>query len=126
MSAPQQALGRRGEDLAESFLRARGYEILARNYRTPVGEVDIVARQGETLIFVEVKTRRSRRFGLPEEALTRRKQAHLLAAAQTYLAEHVGVGTPTYPAAAWRVDVIAVELDAAGAHVRQIENAVSA
>ncbi len=112
-------MGRRGEALAEAYLHQHGYEVLERNYRCPAGEIDLVARQGEGLVFVEVKTRRSRRFGLPEEALTPRKRAHLLAAAQTYLQQQ------DLSAAAWRVDVIAIELSPAGEpRLRHIQNAV--
>lgn len=69
------ALGRKGERLARRFLRKNGYVVLYRNFRAPRGgEVDIVARDGETLVFVEVKTRKSLRFGHPEEAVDLKKQ----------------------------------------------------
>ncbi|MGE5359874.1 MAG: YraN family protein [Bacteroidales bacterium] len=67
-------LGKLGEDLACCELERRGYAIVARGYRTRVGELDIVARDGDTLVFVEVKTRRSADYGLPREAVSRRKQ----------------------------------------------------
>jgi hypothetical protein len=67
-------LGRRGEDLATAYLRQQGYVILARNWRCPVGEIDIVAREGEILAFVEVRTRRGDRFGTPEESITRQAE----------------------------------------------------
>lgn len=103
MKTPRQALGRWGETLAADFLVQKGYSILERNVRTPYGELDLVARQGKVLVFVEVKTRSSRAFGLPEEAVTSRKQAHLLAAAQHYLQDHPALEGD------WRVDVIAIE-----------------
>ncbi len=102
-----QVLGRWGEEAAARYLAARGFRILGRNLRTPYGEIDLLARQGGQLVFVEVKTRTSRAFGYPEEAVTARKQAHLLAAAQHYLQAH-----PELPAD-WRVDVVAVYRPAA-------------
>ncbi len=102
--------GRAGEAAAESHLRSLGYRVLARNYRTGEGEVDIVALDGETLVFVEVKARRTSvlKFGRPEESLTKTKQRRLVAAAQSYLAEQG-------PADAdWRIDLVAIELDRAG------------
>jgi putative endonuclease len=95
-------LGRRGEDLAAKHLQGQGYTILARNYRTPAGELDIVAQEGGILVFVEVKMRRSLRFGIPQEALTRAKQAHLVQAAQHYLMEREQLERE------WRVDLVAV------------------
>lgn len=99
----RQALGRWGEALAAEYLVQRGYILLERNVRTPYGELDLVMRQGEGIVFVEVKTRSSRTFGLPEESITRRKQEHLLQAAQYYIQTHMEVGGD------WRVDVIAIQ-----------------
>jgi putative endonuclease len=114
MSADNRTTGKQGEDAAARRLSELGYEILARNHRTPCGELDLVARRADMLVFVEVKTRRSRSHGLPEESITARKRAHLLSAAQHYLQTH------GESAAAWRIDVVAVETDAAGA-VRRFE-----
>jgi putative endonuclease len=102
--------GRAGEAAAESQLRSLGYRVLVRNYRTREGEVDIVALDGETYVFIEVKARRGSvlKFGQPEESLTRAKQARLVAAAQSFLAEK-GLAD-----ADWRIDFVAVELDRAG------------
>jgi len=81
------ALGVSGENLACEALARRGYAILATRYRTRVGEIDIVARDGSTLVFVEVKTRRSEICGLPAEAVTRRKQRRVVTMARWYLTE---------------------------------------
>jgi putative endonuclease len=80
------ALGRRGEDLAHRYLRNKGMLILARNYRPGSGdsEVDIVARDGGTVVFVEVKTRRSSEFGTPERAIGAEKRKHITKAARAY------------------------------------------
>jgi putative endonuclease len=81
------ALGISGENLACDALARQGYAILATRYRTRVGEIDIVARDGPTLVFVEVKTRRSEICGLPAEAVTRRKQRRIVTMARWYLTE---------------------------------------
>ncbi|MFA5088422.1 MAG: YraN family protein [Candidatus Omnitrophota bacterium] len=78
-------LGQYGENLAESFLIANGYQILERNFRVKLGEIDIIARDGDTLCFVEVKTRRSEKAGSPFEAVSRFKQAKLAQVALIYI-----------------------------------------
>jgi putative endonuclease len=83
---PAQALGRRGEDLAHRFLRAKGFVIVARNYRLSSGdaEADLIAWDGTTLVFVEVKSRESVDFGPPERAIGEEKRAHLLRIVREY------------------------------------------
>lgn len=78
-------LGQHGENLAAEYLQRNGYQIVERNYRTRYGEVDIICSQKGDLVFVEVKTRRSTRFGSPEEAITYRKKEHIKKAALSYL-----------------------------------------
>ena len=78
-------LGVKGEDLAVKFLKKKGYRILSRNYKTPLGEIDIVAEEGETLVFVEVKTRADNSFGQPFEAVNYRKREKLRKVALYYL-----------------------------------------
>jgi putative endonuclease len=85
MSNERQALGEWGEEQAVAYLRKQGMKILHRNFRTPVGEIDIVARQRQQLVFVEVKTRRGTLFGTPQEAVGRRKQRQIIRTAQWYL-----------------------------------------
>ncbi len=84
--SPEAALGRKGEDLAHRYLRSSGYTVVARNYR-PGGdsEIDIVAREGATLIFVEVKSRRSAEFGSPDRAIDQEKQRRILRAARSFV-----------------------------------------
>lgn len=94
-------VARWGEDAAADYLTSRGYRILARNVRTPYGEIDLVAEIEDLTVFVEVKTRTSRVYGLPEEALTPRKRRHMRDSAAHYAAEH-GLET-------WQCDAIAVE-----------------
>ena len=96
-----QRIGKWGEDTAAGYLIGRGYEIVARNIRTPYGEIDIIAKQGDITIFVDVKTRTSNKMGLPEESITPRKREHMLAAADHYAAEN--------EIDHWQIDVIAIE-----------------
>jgi putative endonuclease len=97
-----QALGRWGENQAAVYLEGRGYTILERNFRTPYGEIDLVARKQNTIVFVEVKTRSSDTYGLPEESITPGKAAHLLDAARFYIDDH------STSDSVWRIDVIAI------------------
>jgi putative endonuclease len=79
--------GRMGERLAVWYLKLSGYRIVKRNYRNRLGEIDIIAREDETLVFVEVKARRTRRYGHPKYAVTRQKQRTLSKVALAYLKE---------------------------------------
>ena len=103
MTDRKQSLGRWGEDAAAEYLQSRGYTIAARNVRTPHGELDIVARKDDLLLFVEVKTRSSHSFAYPEDSVTRRKQMHLLSAAEYYLDLEPGSSET------WQFDVLAIE-----------------
>lgn len=91
-----------GEQCGADFLTARGYTILERNYRTPYGELDIVARDGGVLVFVEVKRRRTPAFGRPQEAVGRRKQEHLVRSALHFIKAQRLTGSPL------RFEVLAV------------------
>jgi putative endonuclease len=116
----KQSLGQRGEDIAVACLRRSGYAIVARNWRCAVGEIDIIARDGECLVFVEVRTRRGDAYGSPEESITARKQAKLAEVAQTYLQATAQEGS------VWRIDVIALQLGPHGDVLRlnHIRNAI--
>lgn len=95
-------LGQWGEEIAASYLRHQGYAILEHNIRTPYGEIDLLASQADTLIFVEIKTRSSASLGNPEISITPKKFAHMVSSAQSYLLEHPEFTT------GWRIDVISV------------------
>jgi putative endonuclease len=84
----RRVLWRSGEDLAASFYARRGFRILARNYRAPGGEIDVIARRGSLLVFCEVKARATERFGLPAEAVDRRKQARIKRLAGAWLSQN--------------------------------------
>src|SRR3954468_21484949 len=99
--APRDALGDRGENVAARYLRNKGYKIIMRNFRCDLGEIDIIAREGKTLVFVEVKTR-AYDDPTPEEQVNPEKQQQIQKAAKFYLARY---GFPQPPA---RFDVVAI------------------
>ena len=112
-----QQVGKWGEDAATAYLIQRGLEILARNARTPYGEIDIVAKQGDVTVFVEVKTLRLSRNFFPEHNVTARKREHMLAAAEYYAAE--------YEIDHWQIDVISIEgKPASMPKITHFENAI--
>ncbi len=81
-------LGARGEEIAVAYLKGQKYTVVERNFRCKAGEVDIVAREGSTVVFVEVKTRRSMSFGPPQASVTSFKQRQVSKAALVWLAKH--------------------------------------
>ncbi len=97
----KQQVGRWGEDVAARHLEERGYRVIGRNFRTPYGEIDLIAQQGGLTVFVEVKARTGGGFGLPEDAVTPSKREHLLSAIQAYWQAQPDEGE-------WRVDVVSV------------------
>ncbi len=109
-----------GEKLAKDFLKKRGYHTLETNYRCPQGEIDIVAKHKDFLVFIEVRTKTSRQFGSPEESITPAKKERMRAAAFHYRQTHDNL-LPL-----WRIDVVAVELNQKGglSRIELIENAV--
>lgn len=112
--------GRHGEELAARHLSVKGYQIVARNWRCETGEIDLVARDGAGLAIVEVRARRGRAFGSPEESITPAKQARLVDLAEAYVQAEGWPGP-------WRIDVVAIEMDRRGRLLRidHYENAVS-
>ncbi len=105
MPTHRQKTGHYGEALAERYLIEAGYQIVAKNWRCAAGELDLIARQGDTLVFVEVRTRRGAQLGSPEESITPAKQAKLTELAYTFLAENALEDDN------WRIDVIAIVLN---------------
>ncbi len=117
----RRALGAEGEARAAAHLARRGYRIVARNVRAGGVEIDLVAVRPGLVAFVEVKTRRSRRLGAPEEAVDVRKRARLVRGAAAWLAAHRGFGPRV------RFDVVSCEIDASGrARLRHLEGAFDA
>jgi putative endonuclease len=120
MTDARVALGKTGEDLACAELEKRGYEIIARRYRQRGGEIDIVARDGETTVFVEVKARDSREFGSAAEAVTARKQRRIVRLASDYVTRHELANCPC------RFDVVAIHFDAGATEIVVFQNAFDA
>ena len=109
--------GKQGEDLAAAHLTEAGYRIVERNYRCVFGEVDIVAEDGETLVFVEVKSRRSDAYGDPQLAVGHEKQRKISRIAMNYLSERGLEGRPA------RFDIVAVKLRPSNNAIELIRNA---
>lgn len=114
------SVGSIGEKIALEYLKGKGYKIVATNYRTPLGELDIVARFKGLTVFVEVKARTGSSFGPPYLAVTRIKQRHIIRSALFYLKSHRLKDAP------WRVDIVSVKLNYADEleNIELIENAV--
>lgn len=109
--------GRIGEDLAVRYLENQGYVIVERNYSKRIGEIDIIARDGECLVFVEVKTRRSNRYGSPFDAVNFRKQQQVSRVALEYMTQQRCLEVPV------RFDVVAVHLQGQSPRLELIKNA---
>ncbi|HEY44422.1 MAG TPA: YraN family protein [Anaerolineae bacterium] len=112
-------IGAWGEDIASQYLEAKGYQIRARNWRTQEGELDLVAQDGETIVFVEVKTRTSKDFGWPEESVTPVKRHRLQRAALAYLLDQ------DLSDIFWRIDVVAIDRTSSGT-VERLEHYIDA
>jgi putative endonuclease len=121
MSTPRRQLGEIGERHARSILEGQGMGWIESNWRCAAGEVDLVMRQGEAVVFVEVKVRRGESRGSAEEAITPAKATKLLETAAWYIADHFPGDEPE-----WRIDLIAITLDSVGKVIRRthIESAV--
>jgi putative endonuclease len=114
-------IGERGEALALSYLAGKGYALVERNYRTRHGEIDLVVRDEETLVFVEVKLRRGTGFGDPLEAVTPPKQARIRRMAEQYLAERDPGFLASFDEV--RFDVVGIMLVAGRPKIRHVEDA---
>lgn len=114
-------LGNAGEAIARRYLEGHGFEWIESNWRCRAGELDLIMRDGEFLVFVEVKTRRGDAAGRAEDAISPAKGRKLAAAGSWYLADHPALGDPI-----WRIDLIAITLSHDGNLVRlaHMENAV--
>ena len=120
MSDSRKKLGAWGEEVAKTHLEANGYKIINQNWRCRIGEIDIIAQKDGIVSFTEVKTRRSRAAGSPEESITPRKAQKLTQLALTWIGEH---GRDDLD---WQIDLVAVELDSKGKLLRceHLENFV--
>jgi putative endonuclease len=120
MSRARVEFGKTGEDLACAELERRGYAIVARRYRVRGGELDIIARDGATLVFVEVKARIGHEFGEPAEAVTALKQRRIAQLAREYVARTRSADCPC------RFDVVAIQMDAGRPVIELFQNAFDA
>lgn len=111
------AIGNYGENLACSYLKKEGYKIVERNFRIRGGEIDIIALDGKTLVYVEVKTRTSRKFGLPEESVNYYKIKFLERAAKFYRLQRKNL--PDLE----RIDVVSIDLSGSKPIIKLIKNA---
>lgn len=117
MSDHNRKVGQWGEGIAAEYLERNGYTVLARNVRTPYGEIDIVVQKDGFTSFIEVKTRTGKSYGPPEISVTQRKQEHMLAAAQHYAQQH--------ELDHWQIDVIAIEgIPGKQSEITHFENAI--
>jgi putative endonuclease len=116
----RQEVGKLGEEAARKFLKKRGYRIRETGFRCRHGEIDIVARKKDYLVFVEVRTKSNLDFGTPEESITQTKKERLIASALTYNTTHENLPP------LWRIDIVAIELDEKGKtrRIDLIENAI--
>jgi putative endonuclease len=121
MSMNRRDIGKLGEKLAQKFLKKRGYHIYETNFRCQAGEIDIVARRRDYLVFIEVRTKSNLDFGSPEESITESKKKRLISSSLHYINTHHGLPT------SWRIDVVAIEIDDKGKtkRIELIENAIT-
>ena len=114
--AKHNQIGRKGEDIASTYLLSKGYEVLEKNYRYKRAEIDIIARIGNDIAFVEVKTRTGEQFGYPEEAVAVVKKKKMKEAAENYLIENPSNLEP-------RFDIISISLKGTKQEIQHIEDA---
>ncbi len=114
-------IGILGEKMARAFLEEKGYHIIETNYRCSEGEIDIIGKYDDSLVFVEVRTKTSLEYGSPEESITSTKKQRLINIAEYYQQTHINLP------AQWRIDVVAIELTQHGklSRIELIENAVT-
>lgn len=114
----RQSLGQFGEQIAADYLKNQGYEIISKNFRTRYGEIDIVVRDGRTLVFIEVKSRSSVKFGTPEESITRDKQNKLRLMSAYFLSKN------KLQHESHRLDVIGIIFEGSKARLRHQKNVI--
>ena len=112
MGREKKNIGSAGENIASAYLRRVGYKILESNFRTPFGEIDLVARKNGVIVFVEVRSRTSTYLGPPYISITKTKQRHIIKNALFYLKQKRMIG------ANWRIDIVSVKLN----YNREVEN----
>jgi len=119
MSLYKKNIGKKGEDIAEKYLKSCGYQILEKNFYTRFGEIDLIAKENTEIVFVEVKTRKNKKHGEPQEAVNFFKQKNLIRTARQYLQKQKSEEQD------WRIDVIAILLQKQDNQIEHIKNAVT-
>ena len=117
MPPEKKEIGQKGENLAVDYLQNAGYTVLERNYRCKLGEIDIIARDNDTLVFIEVRSRSSLAFGLPQESINRRKRHQISKVALEYMIRRKLKNIPA------RFDVVAVSFEGRKEKVDLIKDA---
>ncbi|MFH1122318.1 MAG: YraN family protein [Pseudomonadota bacterium] len=117
MTRERLELGRLGEDLALKKIKKMGYRCLVRNYRCTLGEVDLVARDGDTLVFIEIKTRRGKSLEYAKEAVSMKKRRQLSKVALSYMRDHDCADVKS------RFDVVAISLEGNRREIEVVKNA---
>ncbi len=121
MSFYRKRIGVKGEKIALDYLEKQGYQILEQNFKCKIGEIDIIAKDGDFLVFVEVKAKTGLDFGMPEEMVGRRKQQKIIKVSEYYLYKN------NFQDINWRIDVVALEFRLSGEleKINLIKNAVT-
>lgn len=117
MTSYKQEFGRKSEALAEEYLKRKGFEILQRNYRYGHKEIDLIGKQGNTIVFIEVKAGRSKSFGAPQHRVNQKKQKNLIDAANDFI-QKTEIADCDF-----RFDVLAISYEKGEASIDHIENA---
>lgn len=115
MTEKRLKFGREGEEVAVAFLKKNGYRILEKNFRAKFGEIDVIAEQNSTVVFIEVKARADHQYGHPFNAVTPSKQRKIIQVAQSYLAKHQLMENPA------RFDVVGLTVDPVNSNSFQVE-----
>lgn len=113
---PRRQFGNVGEELAAEFLQSQGMTILASQYKKSFGEIDLIAQDGDEVVFVEVKARATSTYGYPEDSVTREKIGHILRVGQKYLQEKQRTESP------WRIDILAIEYHQGSPKISHLKN----
>ena len=117
MTRERISLGKKGEALALKKIESLGYRCIARNYRCPLGEIDLIARDGDTLVFLEIKTRRGRSLGFAKEAINWRKKRQLSKVALAYMKAHDCCNVKS------RFDIVAISIQGDVKHIEVVKDA---
>jgi putative endonuclease len=117
LSDYKKQIGNKGESLAEDYIKRKGYEVIHRNYRCKLGEIDIIAKDGDTIVFIEVRTKQNENFGSPQDSVTSTKISKISKTALSFIQEKNLSGY------SYRFDFIAITFSQGKPNIEHIENA---